>query len=75
MYRKVTEFIKENNMLDGCGHIVAGLSGGADSVCLLYILKKITTEYPIGLTAVHVHHGIRGNEADRDRDFCKKFCW
>lgn len=74
MYRKVTEFIKENNMLDGCGHIVAGLSGGADSVCLLYILKKITTEYHIGLTAVHVHHGIRGNEADRDRDFCRKFC-
>ncbi len=58
-------------MLSGCRHIVAGLSGGADSVCLLLILHEAVSRYklPVSLSAVHVHHGIRGAEADQDADF------
>lgn len=50
--------------------IVVGLSGGRDSVALLHLLAEQRCE----LTAVHVHHGIRGAEADGDADFCRALC-
>lgn len=50
--------------------IVVGLSGGRDSVALLHLLQQHHCE----LYAVHVHHGIRGAEADADADFCRKLC-
>ncbi len=46
--------------------VAVALSGGADSVALLLLLHG----HP-SLTAVHVHHGIRGEEADRDLTFCR----
>lgn len=49
--------------------IVVGLSGGADSIALLYVLKELA--FP--LFAVHIHHGIR-DEADRDEALCKRVC-
>lgn len=49
--------------------LCVGFSGGADSVVLLSLLA----DRP-GVTALHVHHGIRGAEADRDADFCRSFC-
>ena len=51
--------------------IAVALSGGADSVALLHMLHCNTA---CDLHAVHVHHGIRGEEADRDADFCTQFC-
>ena len=60
-------------MLSGQG-IVAGLSGGADSVCLLLLLRDLKEQYDFPLYAVHVHHGIRGAEADGDAAFCKELC-
>ena len=54
------------------GKIVVGLSGGADSVLLTYLLvQKHGAER---LLAVHVHHGIRGAEADRDAEFVQDYC-
>ena len=47
--------------------------GGADSVCLLTVLKQLATPEFL-LRAVHVHHGIRGAEADRDEAFAQKLC-
>ena len=46
------------------------LSGGADSVCLLTVLKQLA----FALRAVHVHHGIRGAEADRDEAVVQALC-
>ena len=48
-------------------------SGGADSVCLLTVLKQLATPDFL-LRAVHVHHGSRGAEADRDEAFAQKLC-
>lgn len=50
------------------------LSGGADSVLLLTLANIYATHTGIVLAAVHVHHGIRGEEADRDEAFCRKHC-
>lgn len=53
--------------------IVIGLSGGRDSVALLHMLAEQHSS-PHELHAVHVHHGIRGDEADGDADFCRELC-
>lgn len=58
---------------EGTG-IVVGVSGGADSVCLLAILKALQSELMLTLTAVHVHHGLRGEEADGDKAFVQALC-
>ena len=74
MYRIVLEYVRKHNMFDGCRRVVVGLSGGADSVCLLDVLSRLSNEYDFTLTAVHIHHGIRGREADEDMEFCENLC-
>lgn len=74
MFDKVIKYAELNKMFHKCRGIVAGLSGGADSVCLLHILKRLQAIYGFELVAVHVHHGIRGVEADNDAAYCQKIC-
>lgn len=74
MYDKVFKYVLDNNLIENGDRIVVGVSGGADSVCLLNILDKISKELDIRLTAVHINHGIRGEEADRDEEFVRGLC-
>ena len=55
-------------------HVVIGVSGGADSVCLLMCFLEIRKKLGISLTAVHINHGIRGEEADADEAFVLALC-
>ena len=72
---KIYRYIEQNNMLTDCERVVVGLSGGADSVCLLMVLKgyierkHLQTE----LCVVHVNHGIR-QEAGDDEEFARVLC-
>ena len=52
------------------GRWIVGLSGGADSTALLLLLKERGAD----ILAAHVHHGLRGAEADRDLSFCRALC-
>lgn len=61
-------------MLKAGDRVLVGVSGGADSVCLLHVLKTLQKEWKIQLEAVHVHHGIRGDAAERDVDFVRGLC-
>jgi len=54
--------------------ICVALSGGADSVCLLHILSTLKKSFGFELSAVHINHNIRGEEAKRDADFCVDLC-
>ncbi len=72
MLRRVTAFIKEYGMLETGSCVVAAVSGGADSVCLFHLLSRLRREFQLELVAVHVHHGLRGAEADRDAEFVKR---
>lgn len=69
MIKEVVEYIEKNNMLKHGDKVVVGVSGGADSVCLLNVLYEIRKKYNLTLYVVHVNHGIRGNEALRDEQF------
>ena len=61
-------------MIPKNSHIIVGLSGGADSVCLLKLLKEYKKQQEFQLYAVHVNHHIRGEEAVRDEEFSKAVC-
>ncbi len=69
MIDKVSKYIDENNLITEGDKIVVGVSGGADSVCLLHILNELYQNKAVQLLVAHVHHGIRGEEADRDEEF------
>ncbi len=71
---KVRAALTDKKMVATGDTIVVGLSGGADSVTLLHCLCSLKEEFGYDLCAVHVHHGLRGDEADRDRDFTEWLC-
>lgn len=68
------KFIEENKMIQYGDSVVLGVSGGADSLCLLIMLSNIAKDYKLALTVVHVNHHIRGQEADEDQKFVEDFC-
>ncbi|WMI80850.1 tRNA lysidine(34) synthetase TilS [Anaerotignum sp. MB30-C6] len=74
MRNKVWQTIDKFHMCPHGSTIVVGVSGGADSIALLHILKVFSEEQNWSLTAIHVHHGLRGNEADKDRTFVEETC-
>ena len=53
---------------------MAGVSGGADSVCLLRVLCELRECMGFSLSAVHVEHGIRGAESLSDAAFVRELC-
>jgi len=54
--------------------VVVGFSGGADSVCLLHNLLFLRDKYNLEIIAVHINHNLRGEEAERDAEFCRDLC-
>ncbi|MCD8082790.1 MAG: tRNA lysidine(34) synthetase TilS [Clostridiales bacterium] len=71
---KVRRFINEKDMLLPGDRVIAAVSGGADSVCLLSVLCALAPDLSVSLRVLHVHHGLRGTEADRDEEFVRKLC-
>lgn len=74
MYEKVRDYIEENKMIESGCTVLAGVSGGGDSMAMLSFLKDYQKEKEFTLLAVHIHHGIRGEEADRDEALVKHTC-
>ena len=60
MYQKVKAYMKEHGMVVDGDVVLAGVSGGGDSMAMLEMLKRYQAEAAFSLCAVHVHHGIRG---------------
>ncbi len=73
VYDKVKNYIEKYRMIEAGDLVVAGVSGGADSVCLLHLLHRLSAEIPCRLTAVHVDHGVRPESA-RDAAFTERLC-
>lgn len=71
---KVYRYIKDNKMLQQNDSVIIGVSGGADSVCLYKMLYELREKLGIKIYVIHIHHGIRGEEADRDEEFVCKMC-
>ena len=70
---KVFSYIEKHDMISPGHRIVAGVSGGADSVCLLFVLLEYARKKKLDLAVVHVNHGLR-EDAGEDAEFVRKLC-
>lgn len=70
MWSKVDAYIKKHNLLNASDLYIVALSGGADSVALLLLLK----EHGFNVHAAHCNFHLRGAESDRDEVFCVSLC-
>lgn len=70
---KVFSYIAKHHMLAPHDRVVAGISGGADSLCLLFVLLEWAKKSPLSLAVVHVDHGIR-KEAGGDARYVEQLC-
>ncbi len=73
MVNKVHEYIKSLHMIEKNDRIVVGVSGGADSIALLFLLLKMKESYDLDLFVVHINHGIR-MDASQDAEYVRKIC-
>ena len=71
MLARVKKTLKKYNMLTQGEKVVLGVSGGADSIAMLYALNELI-DYGLELIVAHLNHGIREEEAKRDSDFVKE---
>lgn len=74
MKKKTELYMERWNMVEEGSHIIAGISGGADSVCLLFVLLEWRKKKQIRITAVHVNHMLRGKDAEHDEHFVRRLC-
>ena len=68
------EFLVENANLNKDDNIAVGVSGGADSMVLLWALIDLQKKVKFKMKVINVNHGLRGEESDRDSLFVKEFC-
>ncbi len=71
---QVLQTIFKHNMIEKGDKILAAVSGGADSVCMLHILSRLKADLGFELACAHINHGLRGEAADGDERFVKDFC-
>lgn len=74
MLRTVLQCCKREKLIENGDYVLAGVSGGADSVCMLRILATLQKEIGFFLEVVHVEHGIRGIESENDAAFVVRLC-
>ncbi len=72
--KKGIEMIRQYRMIEEGDHVVAGVSGGPDSVYLLFLLTEYKKNVPFSISVVHVEHGIRGQESKEDAQFVRQLC-
>src|SRR5438093_177626 len=63
---RVEAWIRRHDLIPPRGDVVCLVSGGADSTCLWHLLRELG----YGVSAVHVAHGLRGEESEEDARFC-----
>lgn len=74
MLNKLTAFIRRYDQITPGDHVVCAVSGGADSVALLFGLYLLREKLQFTLSAAHFNHQLRGEESDRDADFVRMLC-
>jgi tRNA(Ile)-lysidine synthase len=70
----ISDFCQEYDMIPSGGNVIACVSGGADSMCLLDILQKLSHEFGFTLYTAHFNHNLRGDESDGDERFVSDWC-
>lgn len=74
MFKEIENAVSEYNMFGGKKRVIAALSGGADSMCLLHFLVTNARSFGITVCAAHLNHCLRGEESERDFEFVVAEC-
>ena len=74
MLNKLLKQLRRYEMIVPGDHVVCAVSGGADSVALLFGMYLLREKLGITLSAAHFNHHLRGEESDRDAQFVREFC-
>ena len=74
MLNKLLAFTRQQNLIHPGDHIICAVSGGADSVALLFAMYLLKEKLDIRLSAAHFNHNLRGEESNRDEQFVRDFC-
>lgn len=74
MIEKIKKFVQKHEMINEKDCIIVGVSGGADSVCLLFVLLELQKCMGFRMVVVHVNHGLRGAAAKSDQDYVEHVC-
>ncbi len=74
MLNKLVSFSRQHQLLERGDRVVCAVSGGADSMALLWAMYLLKDQYDLKLSAAHFNHGLRGAESDADAEFVRQFC-
>ena len=74
MLNNLRAFNRKYNLISPGDTIVCAVSGGADSMALLWAMYLLKEEWRLDLSAAHFNHHLRGAESDRDEAFVREFC-
>lgn len=74
MLSKLRAFVRQYDLIHPGDTVIAAVSGGADSIALLFALFLLREEWGITLEAAHFNHCLRGEESNRDARFVEDFC-
>ena len=74
MRNKLLAFIREHHLVQPGDRVICAVSGGADSMALLWAMHLLKDKLKIELQAAHFNHNLRGEESDRDEAFVVSFC-
>lgn len=74
MINKIIEYVKKCELLTINNKVVVGVSGGADSICLLLVLLEMREIFGLEIIPVHINHNLRGRESYRDQKFVLETC-
>lgn len=72
MVERIVATISRYRMLPAGGRVGVAVSGGADSVCLLHVLRELAPRWNLRLSVVHFNHHLRGAESDGDEEFVRR---
>lgn len=69
---QILQFVRRHELIRAGDRVAVAVSGGADSVCLLRLLLELREELGCLLSVTHLHHGLRGADADADAEFVEQ---
>ena len=73
MLNKLEAFLRQQGMIEAGDHVICAVSGGADSMALLFSMYLLKEKLGITLSAAHFNHHLRGEESNRDESFVRDF--
>ena len=74
LLQRVARTIERHGMFRAGQTVGVAVSGGADSVCLLHVLRELAPRWDLRLSVLHLNHGLRGAESQEDAEFVRGLC-